>query len=398
MATLGAKLDGHEKWPDGADIVLIRHGQSRSNVGDDELDCALTSVGEAQAASWANISTKWDVDVILCSPLQRTLQTASLALGKTDPASTPVLACPPARELYWSHGLIQCIGTAPADVEESVLRKLAHGFGDRLRNRGRLTATAGDGQKAAAAAGEATTSVAASGPASGGPAAAQSSSTSTSTTSTSTSTSTTSTTSTSTSTSTSCPFDAAVGKAAVWSKDSWDPLGEIELLGRGGRAGKKELSRREHLTICALPGLLARVVNTPVRAKAGGFRPRVAVVCHWGVIHALVPSVEPNNCEAIFIKCPVDRNGKKRKSSLAAAAVAAAAAAPVAAGGGPAEAKGDSGGDDGDTGGAGGAHTATCASESSAPERPWENIASAYEIELVERRESPWDGANNNRL
>lgn len=68
-------------------VFLIRHGQSRGQVAlehnrrfDESLtDCGLTDVGKQQAAHIANLLDTTKIDMVVCSPLTRALQTALIA-------------------------------------------------------------------------------------------------------------------------------------------------------------------------------------------------------------------------------------------------------------------------------------------------------------------------------
>jgi broad specificity phosphatase PhoE len=66
-------------------VYLIRHGQSKGQVAsehdrrfDESLtDCGLTDLGKEQAANIANLLS--EIDLVICSPLTRALQTALIA-------------------------------------------------------------------------------------------------------------------------------------------------------------------------------------------------------------------------------------------------------------------------------------------------------------------------------
>jgi len=68
-------------------LFVIRHGQGLNNIGlADAPNCALTSLGERQARRIPAFFQKVRVDMICCSPMVRTIQTATpLAEAKKLP-------------------------------------------------------------------------------------------------------------------------------------------------------------------------------------------------------------------------------------------------------------------------------------------------------------------------
>eukprot|EP01043_Picozoa_sp_COSAG02_P068553 COSAG02_NODE_11424_length_1727_cov_0.836609_2_plen_358_part_00 len=87
-------------------IILLRHGESIANVmsraGESTAclhDPHLTAEGERQASSWQQISREWGAQVVLCSPLRRTLHTALLAFDEA--AGPPIEIVPLLREYHW---------------------------------------------------------------------------------------------------------------------------------------------------------------------------------------------------------------------------------------------------------------------------------------------------------
>jgi broad specificity phosphatase PhoE len=99
-------------------IIFIRHGQSIANKTekDDEsvLDAILTELGQKQADSWCNnsiINQKYlkKVDLCICSPLRRAMETASLVFRNN--ANVPIEVNRYAREKWWH--LWQCRGIEP---------------------------------------------------------------------------------------------------------------------------------------------------------------------------------------------------------------------------------------------------------------------------------------------
>jgi len=80
-------------------ILFLRHGEGLHNVSDAEIpDPLLTRTGHAQSLSWQHTMHAFGVDVVLVSPLRRTVQTACLAFGK---ARAPMELCRAARECWW---------------------------------------------------------------------------------------------------------------------------------------------------------------------------------------------------------------------------------------------------------------------------------------------------------
>jgi len=78
-------------------VYFMRHGTSMGNVTEEDLpDPLLTKLGEKEAKSWLVEAPKLKADVILVSPLRRTLQTACLAFGQDK---APMQLCRCAREL-----------------------------------------------------------------------------------------------------------------------------------------------------------------------------------------------------------------------------------------------------------------------------------------------------------
>lgn len=106
-------------------VYLLRHGQGEHNAtGRDIRDALLTSQGEQQAASWARRMPSLDIDVVLISPLRRTIQTALLAFELSS--KSRLVLCRHARELWWSEevnalssasALTKLLGTLPRGEE-----------------------------------------------------------------------------------------------------------------------------------------------------------------------------------------------------------------------------------------------------------------------------------------
>lgn len=90
-------------------IILLRHGESVANVMSHTAhvsestacvhDPYLTAEGERQARSWQHISREWGTEVVLCSPLRRSMHTALLAFDEA--AGPPIEIVPVLREYHW---------------------------------------------------------------------------------------------------------------------------------------------------------------------------------------------------------------------------------------------------------------------------------------------------------
>lgn len=77
----------------------MRHGTSEGNVTDADLpDPVLTKLGEKEAKSWERDMPKFGIEVVLVSPMRRTVQTACLAFAFD---TAPMVLCRCARELYF---------------------------------------------------------------------------------------------------------------------------------------------------------------------------------------------------------------------------------------------------------------------------------------------------------
>lgn len=78
-------------------VLFIRHGTSQGNVSVKDIpDPLLTPLGEREAKSWEKEMPKYDAEIVLVSPLRRTVQTACLAFSMD---TAPMLLCRCAREL-----------------------------------------------------------------------------------------------------------------------------------------------------------------------------------------------------------------------------------------------------------------------------------------------------------
>lgn len=85
-------------------MYLIRHGQSEANIASNAernsakyLDTKLTPHGVQQAIGLQKVVKDWDIQLVLVSPLSRTIQTACLAFEHKD---VPLVAFPPIMEFY----------------------------------------------------------------------------------------------------------------------------------------------------------------------------------------------------------------------------------------------------------------------------------------------------------
>jgi broad specificity phosphatase PhoE len=87
-------------------LYLLRHGESAANIlpgraGREIHDPFLTAEGERQARSWLALSRGWGAEVVLCSPLRRTLRTALLAFAGGGTAGPPIELSSSLREYHW---------------------------------------------------------------------------------------------------------------------------------------------------------------------------------------------------------------------------------------------------------------------------------------------------------
>ena len=84
-------------------IFLLRHGQGYHNsTGRDIPDAMLTDAGATQAKSWSEEIHKFNIDIVLVSPLKRTLQTACYAFSASQTKMRP---CRHAREMWWNEAV-----------------------------------------------------------------------------------------------------------------------------------------------------------------------------------------------------------------------------------------------------------------------------------------------------
>ena len=103
-------------------IYFIRHGQSEANAAKDRTgnpndslsvrDAKLTELGQAQASCWNTPNALTQVydneppEIVICSPLRRAMETASLAFENTE---IPIVCSRYPRERWWNH--YQCVGS-----------------------------------------------------------------------------------------------------------------------------------------------------------------------------------------------------------------------------------------------------------------------------------------------
>ena len=102
-------------------ILFFRHGESEANINPNHdnqeiLDAILTPLGIEQAHSWSEDSTLTEtlasVEVCLCSPLRRAMQTAALVFQ--NQYHVPIIVNRYAREKWWH--LYQCRGVKHAEI------------------------------------------------------------------------------------------------------------------------------------------------------------------------------------------------------------------------------------------------------------------------------------------
>ena len=105
-------------------VLLLRHAESTSNVGDDVEDPALTATGVAQADAWRERTASWSLDAILVSPMLRCIATAARALGACNCSRWEV--CAAAREHWWVHQ--QNRGRLAADLLPDLVDLPSHGL------------------------------------------------------------------------------------------------------------------------------------------------------------------------------------------------------------------------------------------------------------------------------
>lgn len=99
-------------------ILLMRHGQGFHNKTHEDIpDALLTPDGELQASSWASVFAGCEnekssdkssllglspIDLVLVSPLRRTIQTACLAFAEPGKSHRKMEFCRNAREMWWN--------------------------------------------------------------------------------------------------------------------------------------------------------------------------------------------------------------------------------------------------------------------------------------------------------
>ena len=105
-------------------VLLLRHAESTSNVGDDVEDPELTLTGVAQADAWRERTASWSLDAILVSPMLRCVATAARALGACNCSRWEV--CAAAREHWWVHK--QNRGRLAADLLPDLVDLPSHGL------------------------------------------------------------------------------------------------------------------------------------------------------------------------------------------------------------------------------------------------------------------------------
>jgi|Transcript_104300 broad specificity phosphatase PhoE len=104
-------------------IFLMRHGESEGNVSKyDVSDPNLTQLGLMQAKSWQEVVGEFGAEVVLVSPLRRTVQTACHAFASED---VPFVFCRSAREFGW--GCAENTISLDVYTMDDMLRELPHG-------------------------------------------------------------------------------------------------------------------------------------------------------------------------------------------------------------------------------------------------------------------------------
>jgi broad specificity phosphatase PhoE len=97
----------------GKKIVVIRHAQSKAQTmtksmrakNVELLDAPLSQSGQRQALEAV---APRDIDLIVCSPLTRTIQTACLIFRGADFDHIPIIAHPDASEFAVNAGVSTC--------------------------------------------------------------------------------------------------------------------------------------------------------------------------------------------------------------------------------------------------------------------------------------------------
>jgi len=98
---------GNFDGPATKTIVLIRHGQAEHNVNEDYtiFDPALTKLGVQQSKDLSVKFSSINIDLIVVSPLRRTVQTAANIFSSEKYNSVSIIANELCRESY---GLVVC--------------------------------------------------------------------------------------------------------------------------------------------------------------------------------------------------------------------------------------------------------------------------------------------------
>lgn len=89
--------DSDEAPADAKVLYFLRHAQGTHNVNKDyrspaNIDAKLTELGESQCHNLAGNITGLELDLIISSPLTRTLQTATLSFAEALAEGTPIIA------------------------------------------------------------------------------------------------------------------------------------------------------------------------------------------------------------------------------------------------------------------------------------------------------------------
>ena len=90
--------------PHAKSVLWFRHGQSEANargvLGSAVLDAQLTDLGRRQTASWSSVAPSLGVERIFCSPLVRSIESATSIFAEADP-NLCLTVTPAAREYHW---------------------------------------------------------------------------------------------------------------------------------------------------------------------------------------------------------------------------------------------------------------------------------------------------------
>lgn len=114
-------------------VFFVRHAQSSEWNKPESMEfkdalCGLSDMGKAEAEHLANSAHDFGLQVLLVSPLLRSIQTAALAFAKLE---VPVYLCPSAREIGWHKE--HCRGRLLTEIR-SDLEAEPESFRQRIQN------------------------------------------------------------------------------------------------------------------------------------------------------------------------------------------------------------------------------------------------------------------------